>query len=100
MLIIAGTITFDPSKTEQAKEAAAAVMAATREEPGNIDYVFTFDIIDPSTIRVYEAWESQEALDAHFETPHVAAFGKVAPELGISGMDMLKHEVASSGPVR
>jgi len=100
MLIIAGSITFDPSKTEEAKAAAKAVMAATRQEPGCIDYVFTIDLDDPATIRVFEAWESQEALDAHFATPHVAAFGEAVPALGISGMDMLKHEVASSGPVR
>ena len=100
MLIIAGTITFDPANTEKAKEAAAAVMAATREEPGNIAYAFSIDMADPSVIHVYEAWESQEALDAHFQTPHVAAFSAIVPELGFTGMDLLKHEVASSGPVR
>ena len=100
MLIIAGTLTFDPTKTEQAKEAAAEVMAATQAEPGCITYAFSLDMADPATIRVFEAWESQEALDAHFQTPHVAAFSAKVADLGISGMDLLKHQVASSGPVR
>ena len=41
MLVIAGTITIDPTKLEEAKQAAAIMMAETHKEPGNVQYVFS-----------------------------------------------------------
>lgn len=100
MLIVAGTITIDPTKIDIAREAAATMMAATHAEPGNIDYAFSFDAADPATIRVFECWESRADLDNHFTLPHMDDFQEVVPELGITGMDIKAYEVASVGPVR
>jgi quinol monooxygenase YgiN len=100
MLVIAGSITFDPDKTELAKQACATMMAATHEEPGNLAYVFSIDCSDPGTICIFEAWESQEDLDAHFTLPHMADFQAVVPELGITGMNIDKYHVSSVEPMR
>lgn len=100
MLVVAGTITFDPTHTEGAKAAAAKVMAATRAEPGNVEYAFSIDMADPSIVRVFEVWDDQAALDAHFELPHVAEFTAAIAGFGVQGMDIVKYEVASSGPLR
>ena len=64
MLIVAGKFTFDPSKTDIAKAACAKIMAATHQEPENIEYVFSFDAADPATIRVFEVWENDDDLNA------------------------------------
>lgn len=100
MLIVAGTLEFDASKTEEAKAAAAAMMAATQEESGCIEYAFSIDMADPAKIHIFEAWESQEALDAHFATPHMAAFGAATADLGFSNMSILKHEVSATDRLR
>ncbi len=99
-IIIAGTISLDPDKVDAAMEAAVAMMKATHEEPGNIEYVFSVDPLTPGTVRIFEKWESEEALASHFQAPHMTEFQAKVPDFGITGMDILKYEVASEGPVR
>ena len=48
---------------------------------------------------IFEKWQSQEALDAHFATPHMAAFGAALAGLGVTGMDVKKYIVTGEGTV-
>jgi quinol monooxygenase YgiN len=99
MLIIAGTIEIDPSKREPALAAAREMMAETLKEKGCHAYTFSADLADPSRIHLFERWESEEALLAHFATPHMAAFQKALAAIRPKA-DILKYQIASSGPVR
>jgi quinol monooxygenase YgiN len=100
MLVIAGTLKLDPAKFEAARAAALEIMAETHKEPGNISYVFTQSLDEPGTIHIFEEWESEEALKAHFTAPHMAAFQAKVPEFGVKDMKVQKYEVSSVGPVR
>ena len=99
MILIAGKITLDPTKKEEATAAAIEMMTATRAEAGNIEYAFTWDLIEEGVLRVIEQWEDQAALDAHFQAPHMGAFTGKMGGLGMTGMEVTKHVVAESGPV-
>lgn len=99
MLIIAGTITFDPAHTDTLVPAVAAMVAATLQEEGCQDYNFSIDPTDPSTVRVFEIWDSQEHLDAHFQTPHMAAFQQAIANVGLSGRNLAKYQISSSEPL-
>lgn len=99
MILIAGKISLDPAKQEEATAAALEMMEATRAEPGNVEYAFTWDLVEAGVLRVIEQWEDQAALDAHFEAPHMATFTGKMGALGLTGMEVTKHEVAHSGPV-
>ena len=99
MLIVAGTIRIDPASFDAARSAALEVMAETHKEPGNIDYVFTQSLDEPGAIYIFEKWESQDALDAHFKTPHMASFQSKMGEFGVKEMDVRKYEVSSEGSV-
>ena len=85
MLIIAGRITFDPTHTETAKAAAAEMMAATLQEEGCQDYVFSIDMADEATIRIFEIWDSEEHLAAHFQTEHMKVYRDKIAGIGVSG---------------
>ncbi|MDX1650526.1 MAG: putative quinol monooxygenase [Myxococcota bacterium] len=100
MLVVAGHVVIDPAKREEAMEAARAVMAETRKEPGCRSYVFAADLEDPGRFLVFEEWESDEALRAHFGTPHMATFQKAMAGFGVREMQVQRYEVASVGPVR
>ena len=100
MIVIAGTLSFDPAKHAEAAQAALALMAETRKEPGCISYGFTVDLEDKGTFHIFEEWKSQADIDAHTQAPHMKAFGKVVPTLGIRGMKLQKYEVSSVGPLR
>ena len=99
MIVIAGTIQLDPANKESVLAASIEMMKATRAEAGNIDYAFTWDLVDEGMVRVIELWEDQAALDAHMKAPHMAAFTGKMGEFGIKGMDLKKYEVSKVGPV-
>ena len=100
MLIIAGSASIDPAKRDELSAAGREMVAETRKEPGCLAYAFSWDFDDPNVIHIYERWESQEALDAHFASPHMAKFQVALGKLGPSGLEIRKYEIASEGPVR
>ena len=63
MIVIAGTITIDPTKREEAFAAAKVIMEETHKEPGNLAYAFSADLEDDAVVRIFEEWESQEAFE-------------------------------------
>lgn len=99
MIVIAGTITLDPAKREDAFVAARKIMEETHKELGNIAYAFSADLEDEGTVHIFEEWESQEALDFHFKTPHMAEFQQKIGGLGVKDMKLKKYEIASIGSV-
>ena len=100
MLVIAGHIRMDPAKISEARAAAVVMMEATRKEEGCHAYNFSADLEDDGVFHVFEQWESQQALDAHFATPHMADFQKAMPGFGIQEMSIKKYEVSKVGPLR
>ncbi len=97
MLVIAGTIRIDPTKRDEAAKAALAIMKETHKEEGNLAYAFSADLEDEGLIYIFEKWESQEALDFHFKTPHMAEFQAVVGSLGVVETSLEKFEIASVG---
>ena len=53
----------------------------------------------PGSFFVFEKWQSQEALSAHFQTTHMAEFGAVLGDAGIRSMEVRKYEVSAEGDV-
>lgn len=100
MLIVAGTMEVDPDRMEEALSALGPLVAATRAEPGCRDYAFSVEPGPEGTLRLFEIWDDEAALAAHFETPHMAEFRKVRADVGIGSGDVTKYQVSGSGPVR
>jgi len=100
MLIIAGTFRIAKERREETLAAARDMMAETRKEPGCHAYRFTADIDDPTLLHLYERWESEEVLRAHFATPHMARFQVTLGALRPQVVEIAKYEISKSGPVR
>ncbi len=99
MIIIAGTVEVDPAQRDDALAAACPHMEATRAQKGCIDYVWSADLLVPGRIYVYERWESEDDLRAHFEGPHYVAMRNTIAAHGLRGADVLKHRMQISEPV-
>ena len=99
MIVIAGTITIDPAKRDVAIAAMRDLMTETRKEKGCVAYVMSGDFEDAGCIRLFEEWESQEAIDAHVKAPHMAKFQAQIPNLGFRGMKLERYEATSKGPL-
>jgi quinol monooxygenase YgiN len=74
---------------------------ATLSEPGCIEYSFSADGLDPGLVRLFEVWESQDALDVHLAGMAArAGQGAAAPAVAVKKADILKYTVSSHGPLR
>jgi quinol monooxygenase YgiN len=98
-LVIAGTIRVPPERLDAFRPHMLAMLGASRAEDGCLEYSYAEDVAEPGLIRVFEAWRDQAALDAHFATPHLAAWRAAWPEFGVSDRRLIAYEVASERAV-
>ena len=98
-LIIAGTVRVPPENLERFKPHMLAMLTASRAEDGCLEYSYAEDVAEPGLIRVFEAWRDQAALDAHFQTAHMAAWRAAWPSFGVSDRRLFAYEVASERPL-
>ena len=70
------------------KKELLGLVAPTRAEAGCLGYDLHQSQTDPAQFVFYETWKSQADLDAHFETPHIKAILKIAPEMLEDAMDL------------
>ena len=99
MIVIAGRTRVKNDRLDDALVAAKKMAALSRAEPGCVDYRFAVDIEDPSVVRIFERWESQAALDAHFATAHFADFSALIVDVVDGDADFVRYEVAQAGPL-
>ena len=94
-LIIAGTVRVPPENLEAFKPHMLAMLSASRAEDGCIEYSYAVDVADPGLVRIYEAWRDQAAIDAHFQTAHMATWRSHWPAFGVSDRKLFAYETAS-----
>lgn len=82
-VIVAGEIKINPAGRDGALDLLGPFVAATRAEQGCIAYGFYEDLTQPGTIRLYEEWADEAALDAHMATPHMAQFNARIGEIEV-----------------
>ncbi|KVG53546.1 antibiotic biosynthesis monooxygenase [Burkholderia territorii] len=70
-----------PGKEAALEVLLSGLVAPTRSDPGMIRYELSRDLRNPCVFVFHEIWESQEALDDHLNTPHIAAYRRLAPDL-------------------
>ena len=100
-IIIAGTIDLaDASKRDEAMQIAAPLQQKTRtEEAGCHAYVFAPDPCVPGRLCVYELWEDEASLAAHFQHPNYFNMRTALGQIGLKGADNKKYRVDLSEPV-
>lgn len=96
MIIVNGSFRLPAERLEDAIPAMKRVIAASLEERGCLAYSYAVDIVDPSLIRVTEAWADGETLARHFETPHMQAWQQEREALGMTDRTMTMHAVKHS----
>lgn len=85
MIVVTAYLDFeDQAARDRAANESAPVQLATREqEPGCHAYCFAPDPCVPNRIQVYELWEDEASLVAHFKHPNYADMVKVLRGVGI-----------------
>ena len=98
-IIIAGTIDVAPEKLEACAEAAKSLMEPTRAQKGCLDYVFTADPIVPGRLTVYERWEDEASLKAHFDGPNYRNMRDLIAQYDLRGALVHKFRISLVEPV-
>jgi len=70
-----------PGKRDELRAALEALVEPTSKEQGYVNYDLHQSIEDPDRFFFYENWESDAALDAHLDAPHLRDFAARIPEL-------------------
>ena len=98
-VIIAGTVRVPPENLIRFKPHMEAMLDASRAEDGCLTYSYAEDVAEPGLIRVFEAWRDRAALDAHFQTAHMAEWRAAWPQFGVSDRKLSLYEVATETPL-
>lgn len=72
-LVVVAVITAKDGGESAVRDALAALVAPTRAEDGCVDYQLFESQTAPGTFITIERWHGQADLDAHMQTPHIAA---------------------------
>ena len=94
MVVVSGVFQIDAADREAGIAAAVRMAIATRQETGCLSYAFYTDLEDPASIRVFEEWESGDALERHFRTPHMAAFREALGRIKMVRGAVYRYEVS------
>jgi quinol monooxygenase YgiN len=93
MIVVVGRVVTDAGRREDLKRIGQAVARASREEDGCLSYRLYEDTENENEFVFVEEWESQEALERHFATPHIGEFMGAVPDAVASRPDVKFHTV-------
>ena len=91
-IIVTGSFDLDPAKGDDFVAAAVACMAATRAEAACESYTFMRDLEVDGRFHVTELWASQEGMDEHMASPHLAEFMGAMGGFGITAVSLTKWD--------
>lgn len=99
MILVIGTVRAPEGALEKLRPAAATMVAETLKEPGCIRYAYAQDLLDSCLMHVSEAWADEDALKAHFTTPHMAEWRAAVGAAGLTERNLRTYLTDLGTPV-
>ncbi len=98
MIVVNVAVESNEADIAALKSAIATMEKASRAEEGCDDYTFSIELNNPNMIRITERWHSMEALQAHFQTAHMAEFRSAMAEHPPKTRQMYFYEASEVSP--
>lgn len=98
-VLISAQIDVEPAGREAALKSAQPWIDGALAQPGCLHYDWSADLNDPARINVFEEWDSEAALAAHFAGPQYAGMLAHIGASGLKGSTSRKYRVDAEGPV-
>jgi quinol monooxygenase YgiN len=96
MVVVVGRVRTDAEKRDDLIRIGTTVASASRAEAGCISYRLYEDTEIANEFVFVEEWESMDALELHFRTPHIAEFMGAIQNAIIGPPDVKFHDIARS----
>ncbi len=99
MIVINGTARLGDAEDarERMVPAVAAMVEASRQEPGCVSIRYGWDVTDPDVMMFAEVYEDMAALQAHLQSPHMKAFYEAGGGLMAGRPDVTMYVDAVEG---
>ncbi len=92
MIIVEGSARIPEDAWDKTQAAMTAMITASRQEAGCIEYAYSRDLLDPNLLRIIERWTDKAALVSHFAEPHMAAFRQALGEVGPQDLQVRMYD--------
>jgi quinol monooxygenase YgiN len=99
-IVVSGEIRLDPEDFDAAVALIEPLVVATKAEPGCVEYDYWVDPRDRGRVRVFEEWESDDAIAAHAASEHMKTFFAGMVKLRISSVELSRFEVSDKSPLQ
>jgi len=101
VIVVAATIDYadQAARDEAVRQSAPVQMATRQDEAGCHAYCFAADPSVPTRIQVYELWEDEASLLAHFSHPNYLAMRDTLAAHGITAAWNRMYEVGRNESV-
>lgn len=99
MIIVAGTLQIEVTDAILCEPHILEVMSKTALEKGCIVYRFSKDLQTEGLFQIYEEWETEEDLDAHSKSAHIASFLNALSTKYIISRDLKKFKASDIQPI-
>ncbi len=80
-------------KVEELRAVLQGLVDPTRREPGCVTYELLQNKMDPTDFTFVEEWRSEEALDAHLQSPHLQEARLRLPDLAAADPDIRRYTI-------
>ena len=98
-VLINCVLKINPEQRDQALIGAASLIDLARQEPGCLAYNWGADLMLNDTIHIYEEWESEDALAAHFSAPSFDEMSAHLSKHGLMGASAKKFLVSKEAGI-
>ena len=98
-IVISAQIDVEPTGRDAALRSAQPWIDGALAQPGCIHYDWSADLNAPSRINVFEEWESEESLAAHFAGAQYAGMLGHIGQSGLLGAVSRKYRVDAESTV-
>lgn len=92
MIIVMGYAKLAPGEIDRLGPEMEAQITATRAEDGCQYYGFARDVLEPDTLIISERWRDNDAIAAHFASPHMAAFNAALASAQLVAISVKAYE--------
>ena len=98
-IIICAVINIEAERRDGLLSLLQPYLPMVHKQEGCIRYDWAADSLVATQVNVYEEWESEAALAAHFAGKNFATIGKSMNEYGILGASAKKFRIEAEAPV-
>ncbi len=91
-IVVVGSLRARPGREADAREALEGLVEPTHAEEGCILYAMHVSPDDATRLAFVERWSAREHLDAHLQSPHIAALLERVDELFSEAPDIVVYD--------